>query len=593
MEAPTSHSARAQKADASDASAVNGQQTTSLAQTDHDHSGDHLGVGEPVASIDVNTISTRDFDSPGNFLVVEDDGTWYAYRTSDETAWFEGTDGGAVINSAIEAAGEPTVTKATETGRVRVLADEGGTRLRTSTTIDHTYHGVTLTFEPGIVFEYTGTGEAVEVGSGNNHHFYFDVIDANGADYCIRNTGVGTGETVGNTLRGASDSLYFLDAASYESAYAGQYIDIRELDCTAHLTPYGFRTNSGESGCEGYWVDLGVVRGPTEAGIVVGDETTRDSVGFFLFNAAIDGEINDARRLVTFNDQQHGVVLQGFTPATGGDWDVEMDDLSLDCPVVAPAHQSDLRVKREILQTADLSKFDPFGHEVVATNLSPDSLDAYERVEQGTGAVVHDATAGRIEHRTGAELESRAALSRRLEHDAGMLSFDEPGVVQTSLIALDDIGQRARLVWGDPAGQAIGWRIRDDVLEGYVSDGHDVTTLPLREDFYAGDAWNLTAFYNPPTDVVYYVDDLATQHVSLTGDDSSILVTVGAKDGSEGFFHEGRDARYGGEIATNLPSGTTDARTVMSIDLRNTVTESKQLLWSNWKQYQYPVGDSI
>lgn len=566
---------------------------TAQAATAHDHSGDRLGVDGPVASLNVNSVSIRDFDEPGNFLVFEDGGIWNAFRPADQSIAFRESDGAAVVNSALAAAKKSsTSTRIKDTGRVRVVSQEGGTTLRSSTTIDHTHPHAMLTLESGITFEYTGSGEAVTVGSGNNHYFYFDVIDANGANYCLRNTGVGTGVTVGNTLRGATDSLYFVDAAAWDGAYAGQCLDIRELDCTAAPTAYGFRATSGSHGAEGYWVDFGIVRGPTEAGVVVGDTTTADSIGFFLFDLAVDGAINDANRLLVFNDKQHGAVLRGFTPASGGDWDVEMNDLSLDCPVIAPTRSSDLRVKREILQTTDFSKFDQFGHEVLATDLTPTSLDGYERIEQGSGSVVLDGDGGRIEQATGAELDSRASLHRRLGYDFGHLSFDHSGVVQTCLIAPDDTGQRARLVWGDPDGRAVGWRIRDDVLEGYVTDGDGVTTIPLREDFYAGDAWNLTAFYNPPSDVVYYVDDLATQRVDLTGGDSSLLVTAGADDGSEALLHEGRDARYGGTISTNLPSGDADAQTVMNVDIMNTVPENKRLLWSNWKQYQYPGGES-
>lgn len=560
-----------------------------VAAQDHDHSGDKLGVGEPVASITVNSVSLRDFDQPSNFLIFEEDGLWKSFQTSDQSVPYQDSDGVNVINSSLAASAKSTTsTRVKDTGRVRVLSQEGGTTLRSSSTIEHIHPHVMLTLEPGVTFEYTGSEEAVTAGSGNNHYFYFDVIDANGAKYCIRNTGVGTGSTVGNTLRGASDSLYFADAAAWDGAYAGQFLDIRELDCTAALTPYGFRATSGEHGAEGYWAEFGIVRGPTEAGVVVGDTSTQDSIGFFLFDLAVDGAINDANRLIVFNDKQNGAILEGFTPATGGDWDVEMADLSLDCPVIAPARSDDLRVKREILQTADLTNFDTFGNQELATNLSPASLDGYERIEQGSGSVVLDGTAGRVEHATGAELDSQAGLTRRLEYDFGDLSFDDTGVVQTCLIARDDTGQRAHLVWGDPDGQAVGWRIRDDVLEGFVSDGANVTALPLREDFYAGDAWNLTAFYNPPSDVVYYVDDLATQYVDLTGDDSSLLVTVGANDGSEALLHRGRDARYGGTISTNLPNGDTNAQKVMNVDITNTVTESKKLLWSNWKQYQYP-----
>lgn len=569
----------------------------------HDHSGDRLGQDAPVESFAVNSVSIRDFEEPENYLVYEDGGTWYAYETETQEIHFEDADGVAVINDALEA----TYTErplehpgfVEYKGIVRVVAADGGTVLESSTTIEHEHMGVGLVLEPGVTFEYTGDDAAVRLETGDMHYLTFDVIDANGADYCIRDVEVGSGATHGNVLRGASEALWFVDVPEEEFSGAGQYVNVREFDCTAHPTPYGFHAPSGtdlefsSSGSEGFWVDIGAIRGPTEKGIVVGSEGVDSNIKFYLFDTYIDGATNDATALVQFNDNENTVILRGFTPATGGDWDVIMGEFAQDSRVHAVTRRRDLRVKRETQQSADLSTFDEFSPEVVKNDLLPESLDAYETVLAGSGEVAVRGSAGRVVHRTGDVPESAAGLRNWVDSSVTDASFDHQAVLQTNVIVPDDGGYEAWLLWGDRGGPAIGWHIVDDLLLGYASDGESETTTALLSegDVNASDAWNLTAFYNPPTDVVYYIDDLTTVTVSTsTGDETTVIADRPDDTENLPVIVNGRDARWAGAISSNLPSGEAGAHQLMTIEIENILNENRTLQWSNWKNYRYPRG---
>lgn len=556
----------------------------SLAQ-DHDHSGDRLGETEPVESIRVNSVTVRDFDQGSTFLVFEHEGTWFAHDTDRQDVTFEGPDGVQVVNDALDEIGR--------FGEVRVVADEGGTTLESDTTLDFPHFDTRMVLERGVTFEYTGTGEAVRAG-GNNSWMEFDVIDANGASYCIRDVGLGPGATVGNTLRGASESLFFLDSDDRHTA-AGQYFNIREFDCTAHPTPIGFNaitateTEVEGARAEGYWLDIGVIRGPTDVGISLGTAGVDPAtVGFFLCNVYVDGEPNDANQLIEVNDKQNTVKLHGYTPATGGEWDVTVTRGEIDGTVWASTRRNDLRVKREVIQHVDMSKFDPFGYEVLDVSQRPESLDGYETVTTGTGEVAIEPTDGAVEHSTGLETLSWANVRRRVAHDFGRLSFDNPAILQTSVLIPDEADQEAWLVWGDRAGPAVGWYVLDDAINGYVHDGEESTTVPLG-GLDGTDAWSLTAFYAPPTDVQFYLEDLLTEEISTGSTGVQTTVTVDSDILSP--YLPGSsvmDPRWAGSISSNLPSGTTGADRVMTIDLRTLIAGDKRLRWSDWKHHHYP-----
>jgi hypothetical protein len=556
----------------------------------HDHSGDRLGVDDPVASIRAEEVTVRDLEFRSVHLVYEDGGTWYALDTAEQDVAYSGPDGGAVVNDALS-----------DSGDVRVLAGAGGTTLETGTTIRHTRSDTSLVLEPGLVFEFTGRGTAVER-AGNRNRFVFDVIDANGADYCIRTTGLGPGSTVGTTLRGAADSLWFVDSEDGSPlGAAGQYVDVREFDCTAHPTPYGFRsTIFYPQKTEGYWFDVGAIRGPTDAGIKMGEpddgepgdeQRNERTVGFFLFDAFVDGETNQARRLVEMNDSYNGVVLRGYTPATGGDWDVEVDEKVRGFTLTAVAGRGELRVKREAVLTTDLSKFDPFGGEIIRYDLQPDALEGYETTVDG-GSVVADADGGHVEHRTGPGPESHATVTRRAP--LADLSFDHPAALETTMTVPSGTVQEAWLVWGRPEGPAVGWHVLDDLLEGYVHDGEAVSTVPLRTGVQPDDSWTVAAFYTPPTDVYFYLADRKTVTVealatggtgaSVTADGTNVL-----QDGNPP-GETGGDVRLAGSVATNLPVGRTAADRVLTAKLANASPGRASLRWSYWTHHHYPNG---
>lgn len=555
---------------------------------DHDHSGDHLGRDEPVASIVANEVTVRDMDFGSAHIVYEDDGSWYALDTAAQDVAFAGSDGGAVINDALS-----------DSGDVRVVAGAGGTILETSTTIEHTGSDSSLVLEPGLVLEFTGTGEAVER-AGNRNRFVFDVVDANGAAHCIRTTGLGPGSTVGTTLRGAADSLWFVDSEDgHPLGAAGQYVDVREFDCTTHPTPYGFRsTIFYPKKTEGYWFDVGAIRGPTEVGIKMdgpdddepADEQRNErTVGFFLFDTYVDGAVNDARRLVEMNDSYNGVVLRGYTPATGGEWDVEVDEKVRGFTLNAIAGRRALRVKREALICTDLSTFDRFGGEVNRYDLQPDSLEGYGTTVDG-GTVEADADGGHVEHRTDLNPTSQATVTRRAP--LADLSFDHPAVLETTVTVPSGTVQEAWLVWGNPDGPAVGWHVLDDLLEGYVHDGEDVATVPLQTGVQPGDSWTLTAFYTPPTDVYFFLADRKTVTVEADAvDGTGAAVTADGTnvlgDGNPP-AETGGDVRFAGSVSSNLPSGTTAADRVLSAKLANVTPGRSALRWSYWTHRTHP-----
>jgi len=566
------------------ASAVPAVGQPAAAAADHDHAGDRLGEDEPVESIHANSVSVRDLDLRSTILVFEHGTRWVAFESDSQDVVAEDDDGVRVVNDALDEVGR--------FGEVRVVADAAGSTLESATTLDFPHFDTRLVLERGVTFEYQGDEEAVRAG-GNNSQMVFDVIDANGAPYCIRDVGLGPGATVGNTLRGASESLFFLDSDDRHVA-AGQYVNVREFDCGAHPTPIGFdattatETTVRGARAEGYWLDIGVIRGPTETGIKLGDpELQEATVGFFLCNVFVDGAPNDATQLVENNGKQNTVKLHGYTTATGGEWDVVLNHGQMDGTVWAATRRNDLRVKREVLQHADMTKFDPFGYEVIDLSQRPGSLDGFEVTTTGSGDVSLDGEIGAVVHATGPVPTSRAAVHRRRAHDFDRVSFDNPSVLQTSVRLPDEFGQVAWLVWGRPSGPAVGWFVTGEAINGYTHDGEKFTTVPIA-GLDGGDAWSLTAFYAPPTDVYFYAEDLVTEESSVRAGGAEASVTVDSSILPP--FLPGSsitDPRFAGVISTTLPSGGTAADRVMSITLQSAGGDDT-LRWSDWKHHHYP-----
>lgn len=572
---------------------------TAAASSDHDHSGDHLGSDEPVASIRARELTVEAFDLPSSFLVFRRGNAWCALRTSTQTVVFEDEDGAAVVNRALETLADENDDDETDgrrNGVVRVTAPPGGVVLESNTTIQHTVSDTALILEDGVTVEYTGDDEAIVAGGGEGSPLYFDTIDANGADYAIREIGTGIAIVEGKTLRGASDTLYFVDLedrGEFLLTPPGSYVDIRELDCTAHPTPFGLRAESNEGNLsEGYLINIGIIRGPTDTGIKLGREGDQiwDSFSYSVVNAFVDGATNDARRLVEINDRTNRVTLEGYTPATGGDWDVEVNRQSVYSSVGAPTGRRELRVKRNSFLLNDETKHDPIS-EVTEIELLPDSLEGYEITTVGDGDVSLT-DGGLVALSTGELGEDGARLVRRVDPlDAPGLSFDAPAVLQTNVMTPTGATGDALFVWGRRGGPAVGWRLADGLLEGYVHDGTDEKTLTLRSEVDPGDAWNLTAFYNAGTDVWFHVEDVTAETLTLDGDETvRTEQTVRGPEIDEesgSVWIRGWEHQPVGRITSNLPSGAHGADNALFADLEDRIAGAQELWWSDWKLHQY------
>lgn len=326
-----------------------------------------------------------------------------------------------------------------------------------------------------------------------------------------------------------------------------------------------------------------MILGPTEKGIVIGEaEKEQDSIGFQLFYADVDplgGGVDSTKRLVEINDSQNGVVLEGFTPALGGEWDVEIAGSSIDSFVTTNGSNHFLRVKRESMDVVDQTKYDPISHETFEVDLIPDSLGFYKTNTSGSGTV-EPSDEGMVVQSTGDSSESIATISRKIPHDFGNSSFTNQAVIQTNLKATSNTDQEIHAVWGDPHGQSIGWYIEDDVLYGYSSDDDGSATVALEEGFPAGAEWNLTAFYNPPSDVHFFVR-VPKEEFSTPPD-----FTEPPREG----LNVWQWPTPLESLDENIPAGSPDSEIAMSIHLENTSAADKQLHWSIWRNHQYPVS---
>lgn len=539
---------------------------------DYDHSGDALGVCAPLESVHTRSISVDKFDLPATHIVFKRDDVWHVMESDTQDVVFEDADGGVAVNHALDV------------GRsVRVVPRGGGrTHITTETTIEHLEGETGLVLEKGTVLHYTGNEAAIDI-SGNGLLFEFDII-ASAGKYCIRDRGTGTSYVNGYQLRGATDTLYYTDAENFTfRGFANSYTNIRWLHCGFADTPYGIRlTDADGVGSEGHRWDIGTVFGPAKKGIVIGERGKPDTHSFNLFYAEVDplgGGATSTERLVEINDNQNGVVLEGFTPVLGGEWEVEIAGASRDSFVTTVGSNHFLRIKREAMDFVDTTKTDAISHENFEVDLMPDSLAFYKTETLGSGAV-EPSDEGVVVQHTGDSAGSVAAIARQVPLDFGNSSFTNQAAIQTNLEATSNEGQEAWVVWGDPAGQSVGWHIVDDTLNGYVSDGDGSASVVLEESFPAGAEWNLTAFYNPPTDVHFFV------RVAL---DDFTTVPAFVEPPREG-LNVWQWPTPLASLDEHIPSGDADAETAMSIRLENTEPADKQLRWSIWRNHQYPVS---
>jgi hypothetical protein len=529
-----------------------------MGDANHDHAGDRLGESAPVESVRAETVTVRDLSVPSSYVVYTDGDRWYGLRSATQDVEFTDEDGVAVINAALQGLG----TDGTGAGLVHVTADPGGTRLESNRSIVHTVDGTGLVLESGVTFHYTGDREAVILG-GDSVYFEFDTVEAPAAAHGIVDIGLRNGFVDGREVRGAAESLWRspaaerLDVASGDPA--GTWVHVDWLDCRDG-TERGIDLGSAPgSTIEGYVWHVSVV-GPTRTGIRIGDRSDAESVHNHVFYAGVKGAPNDARRLVEFNDSRNGLYLERHTPATGGEWDVVVRAGVEDAFVFPLTGRDDARVKRETNVAADLGKFDPFRHEIMDIALEPDALDGYAVAERGSGDVCLGD--GRVVHSTGSAADSTAALSKPITYNYGRLRFDNQAVLRTEVTVADDTGQEATLLWGRRDGPHVGWRIVDDTLDGVVDPGRGggqgaAQSASLRTGFEPDSSWRLTAFYNPPTDVHFYVDDALA-----------------------------------GTIQRALPRGVLGADRVLSVAVSNTEPADKAIAWSTWRNQQYPVDET-
>jgi hypothetical protein len=553
---------------------------------DHDHSGDRLGEAAPVESITANSVSIRDFDAPNSYVVYEADGTWFALRTSDQTVEFADADAVTVINSALDRLGELDATAGGARGTVRVTAnvDTPSITVESSNTIEHTTDGTELVFEKGVEFSYTGDDEAVIL-AGDDLGFQFYFLTSEG-DYAVRDLGMSNSTVRGGTLRGAKEVLWLSDAANQvhvPSADAGR---------TRITIPWAVPdskwsielTSAPDASFTDYRFVGPIIVDGNEGGIIVGDESDAQTVNHNMFYVDVDAWNSSGRRFIV-NDSHNVVYLKDYVPGSLTEPDVEIRPSAADTTVVPDCVRgwpAALVTQREAVTATDMSTFDPFRPEVLAYDVFPDSLAAYETVEREGGSV--DLYSGYVEQRTGDEADGWANVRRHVSQNYGRLGFNiNRGVLQTNVWLSDAAGQEAWLLWGDREGPGVGWHVVDDVLEGFVHDGTEITTVPLRTGFDAGVSWNLTALYNKEEGVQYWIQETDTAHVESGEPSESQSVVDASFDTDENIPVE--------NLSFSVPDDdeTVAAHQVVAIDLTTTEPAEKTIRWSNWRNYQYPL----
>jgi hypothetical protein len=542
---------------------------------DHDHSGDHLGREEHVESITANRMHMRQFAAPGSFLVFPEGDEWRALRTADGTVPFADGDGGAVVDDALAALGAGE-----DGGTVRVTG-RGRTTLETDTTIEHTTDGTGLAIDPGVRLEYTG-GDSALVLAGDGIGFEFFRIDAPDARAVIRDLGLTNAAVRGTYIEGGTESLWLSDA-DYQ---------LHRAPSTAGTTMvhfgwgipggrYGIKlTSAPDARFAGYRFRTPVLFGGSEITVVFGDRSDADSVNDCVFYGDVDAGFG-GHTLVEVNDSHNAVYLKDFIPTARGEVAVAPEATDT---TVLPLTVRGMELERTNVATTDLSKFDQFKGEVMRFEYLPDSLAGYAVERRGSGAI--KLSSGHVAQDTGKQPDSWASVHRRVSNDANRLRFDNAATFQTNVRLHDNTNQEAWLLWGSRDGPGVGWHVRDDVLQGWVHDGSTASTVPLRTGFEPGAAWNLTAFYSPPS--VYYA--VAETTVARSDDgprrgQSDAVSSVGG----EVTVAASAPAELDGHLSVERTGNATGpaANQVMSISLTNNGPEAKRLQWSTWRNHVY------
>lgn len=539
----------------------------------HNHSGDRLGEEEPVASIRARESTVEEFGMPDAYLVFEHGNGWHAMETASQDVVFTDKDGVRVINETLARLESDDGIGG---GTVRVTAPGGGSVIESATTLEHTADGVGLILEDGITLRYVGDSEAVLV-AGEKIHFEFDRIEAGGAPYCVRDLGLENSFVEGKYLNQYGKSAWFADAENQRHVpdeTSRTYVHIDAALPEGEDSDYGIEMTSAPGArYVGYRIVLMVINAPTnEAGILLGDRSDATTVT----DTHVIADIASSDPLCEINDGHNSFVLKAYLP--GPEYDVVVRESADDAFTHALTFPI-TRVKRSTPSATDFTRQDAFKRDVIAFDLLPDSLEGYRLGREGSARVENKP--GHVELATGKESDSRAVLEKRVPLDYGELTFDHAAVLQTSASVASNADQRIYATWGDPNGSAVGWRIVDDRLEGYVSDDGEATTLPLREGFDPGTTWSLSAFYYPDDEVCFHVEDATVARSEETTGSDDAYASSGVTISTDG----GDSAT----VSTGLPSGKPDAQRVLYASAQNTAASKSALRWSLWRNHHHPI----
>lgn len=484
-------------------------------------------------SVDADDLRTNSRASP---VIVHYDGTeWIANGVNGEIA--SGTDGASVINTALSNA-----------DNVRVVPQESGTTLSTSTTIDHTTSDKTLILENGVTLSFTGTGEAIEV-SGNPVYLKFDTIDANGANYGIKDTGLGVGQVKGQEIVNAASRCYYLDSDNYTGG-ANARVEIQYLNCAGgtQTTPVGFEVPTPSSGSvEGYTWDIDVIFHPTSKGFILGGSGSGQGVRYHTVKTDVDASSGGATVLAEIWDEYNDWEVTGYVRSTGNrDVIIGPDAAGSSVYIRQEDPSNPLRVRRETPYASVIRAIDKFGTSYIEfdTELAPYSLTGFQT--NGSGTVQLNNLGSRVEHKTGSTDTNRANIRQYSDYDYGLATFDNYSMLQVDLNLQDDSNQTIYVVHGDRGGQGYGFKIVDGSIKNWSHDGSTENTSSATT-FTAAATVELTALFNGPDNVVYWVDGSKT-----------------------------------GEHTSNLPSGTSKANQ-WSIDVQTNEAAEKEVRWTNWR----------
>jgi hypothetical protein len=472
-------------------------------------------------------------------VVSEVGGEWVAQGAGGEIA--SGSDPGAVINTAL-----------TNSDFVYVTPGESRTTLTTSTTISHTRAQTALVLAPGTTLDFTGTGQAVDLGGGvNGQTFIFDLIDANGADYGVRDLGHGLSYVSGYQIQNANLAAWYVDGVNGTGLVSNSTIDIQILNCNGSTT-----TNVGidlEPGIDiqGHRWLINVILGPGETGVRVGNSGGAQSYRYHKFYVDIDGDSNNPTSLFESYVEFIGLQLEGYIQSAG-EWDVILGQQATGNTVEMmdedPANP--VRVKRENPSFNIQRGVDNFGNGSLEyrQDAPPNSLDGYFQDTTGSGSITLDASNGRVEQSTGATNGSFANARKINGIVPNWASFDQPADILFRLSINDDTNQTGWFIWGSRNGPGVGIKLTDSDIRAFVHDGTNLSEPIIFGPLSAPQTIDVQILFNPPTDVDYWIDG---NHV--------------------------------GTVSTNLPSGSlSTANQLQVFDFANNEAVNKTVYWSQY-----------